>query len=202
MVFDPTYPTIDEAFNIKQDWSDFYGNESEEYPANAPPPKGKEFIMRGYVDASFGDCKLTRKSRTGFIVFLNSSPIYYYSKKQGSCEISTFGSEFVAMKQCCEYVKGLRYKLRMMGIPVSNPTFIHGDNKSVLWNTSVPESTLKQKSSSVAYHFVREGVSKDIWRTAYIRTSENVADIFTKIISSIKDRKRKIRMLLYDIYPE
>ena len=22
------------------------------------------------------------------------------------------------MKQCCEYVKGLRYKLRMMGIPV------------------------------------------------------------------------------------
>ena len=154
------------------------------------------------MDASFGDCKLTRKSRTGFIVFLNSSPIYYYSKKQGSCEISTFGSEFVAMKQCCEYVKGLRYKLRMMGIPVSNPTFIHGDNRSVLWNTTVPESTLKRKSSSVAYHFVREGVSKDMWRTAYVKTSENVADIFTKIVSSIKDRKRKIRMLLYDIYPE
>ena len=202
VVFDPTYPVIDEAFNIKQDWSDFYGNAGEECPANAPSPKGKEFMMRGYVDASFGDCKLTRKSRTGFIVFLNSSPIYYYSKKQGSCEISTFGSEFVAMKQCCEYVKGLRYKLRMMGIPVSNPTFIHGDNRSVLWNTTVPESTLKRKSSSVAYHFVREGVSKDMWRTAYVKTSENVADIFTKIVSSIKDRKRKIRMLLYDIYPE
>ena len=158
--------------------------------------------MRAYVDASFGGCKLTRKSRTGFIVYLNSAPIYYYSKKQGSCEISTFGSEFVAMKQCCEYIKGLRYKLLMMGIPVNNPAFVHGDNQSVLWNTTIPESTLKRKSSSVAFHFVREGVSKDIWRTAYIKTSLNVADIFTKVVSSIKDRKRKIRMLLYDIYPE
>ena len=90
----------------------------------------------------------------------------------------------------------------MMGIPVNNPAFVHGDNQSVLWNTTVPESTLKRKSSSVAFHFVREGVSKDMWRTAYIKTSLNVADIFTKVISSIKDRKRKIRMLLYDIYPE
>ena len=138
IVFDPSYPDIDEAFNICQDWSDFYRNEKEDLPANAPPSRGKEFIMRGYVDASFGRCKLTRKSRTGFIIFLNSAPVYYYSKKQGSCEISTFGSEFVAMKQCYEYVKGLRYKLRMMGIPVNNPAFIHGDNQSVLWNTTVP----------------------------------------------------------------
>ena len=193
---------MDEAFGVKQDWSDFYGNQKEDCPINAPKPRGKEFIMRAFVDASFGDCKLTRKSRTGFIIYLNSAPIYYYSKKQGSCEISTFGSEFVAMKQCCKYIKGLRYKLRMMGILINNPAFVHGDNQSVLWNTTVPESTLKRKSSSVAFHFVREGVSKDMWRTACIKTSLNVADIFTKVISSIKDRKRKIRMLLYDIYPE
>ena len=52
--------------------------------------------------------KLTRKSRTSFIVFFNSAPIHNYSKKQGTCEIGTFGSEFIAMNQCCEYVKGLR----------------------------------------------------------------------------------------------
>ena len=80
----------------------------------------------------------------------------------------------------------------MMGIPVNSPAFIHGDNQSVLWNTTVPESTLKRKSSSVAYHFVREGVSKDMWRTAYVRTNENVADVFTKVISSISDRMKNI----------
>ena len=89
-------------------------------------------MLRAYVDASHGGCRVTRRSRTGFIIYLNSSPIYQFYKKQGSCEIRTFGSEFVAMRSCCEYVKGLRYKLRMMRIPVNKPTFIYGDNQSVL----------------------------------------------------------------------
>ena len=145
---------------------------------------------------------MTRRSRTGFIIYINSAPIYFMSKKQGSCETSTFGSEFVAMKQCCEYLRGLRYKLRMMGIPVTNPAFIFGDNQSVLWNTTVPDSTLKKKSSSVAYHFVREGVAKDEWRTAYVNTKLNPSDVLTKMITVMNDRKRKVRMMLYDIYPE
>ena len=124
------------------------------------------------------------------------------SNKQGSCETSTFGSEFVAMKQCCEYLRGLWYKLRMMGIPVTNPAFIFGDNRSALWNTTVPDSTLKKKSSSVAYHFVREGVAKNEWRTAYVHTKLNPSDVLTKMVTIMNDRKRKIRMMLYNIYPE
>ena len=49
------------------------------------------------------------------------------SKKQNSVETSSFGSEFTAMKQCCEYIRGLRYKLRMMGIEVIGPANIFGD---------------------------------------------------------------------------
>ncbi len=70
-------------------------------------------------------------------------------------EKSSFGSKFVAMKQCCEYLKGLGHKkLRMMGIPVNNPCFVHGDNLSVLWNTSIPDSMLKKKTAIISYHFV------------------------------------------------
>ena len=132
----------------------------------------------------------------------NMAPIYWFSKKQSCIETSSFGSEFCAMKQCCEYLKGLRYKLRMMGIPVNNPCFLLGDNQSVLWNTAVPESTLKKKSSSVAYHFVREGASVDQWRTAYVNTKDNPADLMTKILPSGINRCRKVRMIMYDIYPE
>ena len=74
------------------------------------------------------------------------------------------------MKQCCEYVCGLRYKLRMMGILCKGPAYIQGDNQSVLANTSIPDSTLKKKSQSIAYHFVREGAATDEWRTSYINT--------------------------------
>jgi hypothetical protein len=65
------------------------------------------------------------------------------------------------MKQCCQYHRGLRYKLRMMGIPVSGPCCICRDNQSVLANTTEPGSPLKKKSQSISYHFVREGVATD-----------------------------------------
>ena len=52
----------------------------------------------------------------------------------------------------------------MMGIPIYGlygPTYIHGDNQSVLVNSTIPTFVLKKKSSSIAYHFVREGVAAD-----------------------------------------
>ena len=64
----------------------------------------------------------------------------------------------------------------MMGITVEGPTYIYGDNQSVLANTTIPDSTLKKKSQSIAYHYVREGVARDEWRTSYVNTHDNEAD--------------------------
>jgi hypothetical protein len=183
----------------RQDWSySPYGCEGlvEELPSNMPKPCGPSMTMRVYVDADHAGDLLTRRSRTGFIVFLNGAPIYWSSKKQTSCETSTFGSEFVAMKQATEYIRGLRYKLRMMGITVDEPAYVFGDNQSVLANTTAPGSTLKKKSNAIAYHFVREGCARDEWRTTYINTDENVADLLTKPLAGPK-RTKFVRMLLH-----
>jgi hypothetical protein len=126
-----------------------------------PEPRGMGFTMRAKVDADHAADTVTRRSRTGFIIYLNCAPIYWSSKKQTSVELSSFGSEFVAMKQCCKYLRGLRYKLRMMGIPCESPAYILGDNQLALANTTVPDSTLKKKSQSICYHFVREGVARN-----------------------------------------
>ena len=143
---------------------------------------------------------VSRRSRTGFLVFLNSSLVYWKSAKQTSVESSSFGSEFIAMKQCCEYLRGLRYKLRMMGIPVEGPAYIQGDNQSVLANTTIPDSTLKKKSQSIAYHFVREGSARDEWRTSYVNTHENEADLLTKILPFGAKRIGFVRNLLHHIF--
>lgn len=181
MVFDSTEPSIDRNLFVKEDWSAAaYGECTEELPSNMPESRGSEMVMRAFVDSDHAGDTATRRSRTGFIIFLNNSPICWFSKRQTSVETSSFGSEFVAMKLCCEYVRGLRYKLRMMGISVSEPTFVFGDNQSVLANVGKPHSILKKKSSSIAYHFVREGVAKDEWRTTYLNTHLNPSDMLTK----------------------
>ena len=61
-------------------------------------PRGLGMTMRVYVDSDHTGYTVTRKSRTVFIIFLNSAPIYWSSKKQTLCETSSFGSEFCAMK--------------------------------------------------------------------------------------------------------
>ena len=133
---------------------------------------------------------------------MNSDLIYWLSKKQKSVETSSFGSEFVAMKICCEYLRGLRYELRMMGIPVRNLVFTYGDNQSVLCNTTIPDSTLKKKSNSIAHYFVREEVARDEWRIVYINTDANPSDFMTKALPVGINRKQKFRAIVYDIYPE
>lgn len=86
-----------------------------------------------------------------------------------------------------------------MEITVNEPAFVFGVNQSVLANTTAPASTLKKKSNAIAYHFVREGCARDEWRTAYINTHENVADLLTKPLPSGEKRTRFIRMLLHHI---
>ena len=98
-----------------------------------------------------------------------------------------------------EYIRGLRYKLRMMGIPCEIPSFVYGDNKSVLANTMVPDSTLKKKSNSIAYHFIREGCARDEWRMAYVNTHENPADLLTKPLPSGEKRDNFVKMILHHI---
>ena len=165
-----------------------------------PESRGLGFIMHAKVNADHASDMTTRRSRTGFLVYLNCAPIYWWSKKQNSVESSSFGSKIQPMKQCCEYVCGLRYKLQMMGIPCEDPTFIFGDNQSVLANTTIPDSTLKKKSQSIAYHFVREGAARDEWRTTYVNTHENEADLLTKQLPSGEKRNSFVRKLLHHIF--
>ena len=202
MVFDPSYPEVDKDLFERKDWTttEFGLKTKEEMPTDMPEPRGLGFVMRSFVDADHATDSITRRSRTGFLVYLNSAPIYWMSRKQTSVETSSFGSEFIAMKQCTEYVRGLRYKLRMMGIPCDEPTYVYGDNKSVLFNTSIPESTLKKKSQSIAYHFVRQGAARDEWRTAYVNTHLNPADLLTKPLPAGEKRYGFVQMLLHHIY--
>jgi hypothetical protein len=115
--------------------------------------------MITFVDSDHAGYLLTRRSRMGVLIYLNRAPILWHSKKQNSIESSTFGSEFMALKTETEMVQGLRYKLRIMGIPINVPTHMRVDNMSVVNNTTSPDSMLTKKSNLIAYHFVRECVA-------------------------------------------
>ncbi len=130
LIFDPTYPGIDQNAFPSFEWTEFYGNVEEAIPPDMPPPLGKDVDLCMMVDSDHAGEKRTQRSRTGFIIFCNLAPIICLSKQQATIETSVFGSEFVAMKHCIKPLRGLRYKICMLSIPLSGPTYIYGDNKS------------------------------------------------------------------------
>ena len=104
------------------------------------------------------------------------------------------------MKHGIENLRGISYKLRMMGIPVKGASYVYGDNMSVVTNLSRPESTLKKKSNSICYHAVREAVAMGEALVAHIPTKKNLADLFTKVLYGQMHRFLIDRML-WDVFP-
>jgi hypothetical protein len=86
-------------------------------------------------------------------------------------------------------VEGLCYKLRMMGIQVDGPTNVFCDNKSVVKNSTKPESTLKKKHNAIAYHQVCEAQAAGIVRIAKEDGETNLADVLTKCLLGPRLRK-------------
>ena len=100
----PPLTLINHAFK-QEDWSHtLYYDATEKLPENMPTARRKEFTIREYIDADHAGKLVTRRCRTGFICFLNNSPIYWSSKKQTGIETSSFGSKYIAMESCCEYL--------------------------------------------------------------------------------------------------
>ncbi len=100
------------------------------------------------------------------------------------------------MKTGIEILEGLRYKLRMMGVPLDGHTHVKGDKQSVIHNSSNPKSQLKKKSNSVAYHYCRERCAADVCRISWIPSLENLADMFTKSQPGIV-RSRQAEQVLF-----
>ena len=108
----------------------------EAIPPNAPDPRVNSVDLRVWVYSYHAGDKVTRRSRTGYFIFLNTALINWLSKKQATIVGSVFGAEFVAIKTGVEALIGIRYHLRMMGVPLTGPTYVYGNNMSVIYNTS------------------------------------------------------------------
>ena len=136
LYFDPQLPNIpDNVFNVEtESFKEHYRDAKDELPYNMPynmpKPLGRSVTITAYVDASHASNKVTRRSQTGFVIFVNRAPISWYSKRQSTVETSKFSSEFIAMKTCIESIESLRFKLRMFGVAIDGPAKVLCDNKA------------------------------------------------------------------------
>ncbi len=172
------------AYEIQQpEWKYIYGDCEESIPENMPKPKGKPITITTFVDADLMHDLITGRSVSGIIHMMNKTPIEWFCKRQNQVETATYGSEFMVMRIGTEQIMELRYMLRMLGVPVEPPSWLFGDNKSVVISSTIPSSTLKKRWNALSYHQVREAVAAGIINVIHLPGTENPAGVLTKSLS-------------------
>ena len=128
------------------------------------------------------------------------NPIEYFSKKQGTVETATYGSEFVTARTAVEQIMDLRMTLRYLGVPIREVSYLFGDNKSVVDSSTLPHAKLHKRHMALSFHRVREAISSGMIYFGFIEGQYNPADILSKHwgYQQVKDM---LRYLLHQARP-
>jgi hypothetical protein len=178
--YDTRRPDMSQFQDPEYQWDkSVYGEVEELTPAHCPEPLGKTVDTTTHVDANLWHDLLTGRAVTGALHSLNMTIIDWYSKKQNTCETSTYGSEFSAARTATEQIMDLRTTLRYMGVPVGQ-SYMLGDNESVVNSAMIPNSRLNKRHTALSYHRVREAISAGIMRFFHISGVDNPSDILSK----------------------
>jgi hypothetical protein len=139
--------------------------------------------LTAYSDADWANCVDERKITSGGAFFLGNSLVAWLSKKKGSISLSTTEVEYIAFATCCTQVLWMIQTLADLEVKYTAPIPIHCDNTSAINLSKNPVLHSKTKHIPIKYHFLREQVTNQIVQVHYIPTTEQIADIFTKLLA-------------------
>ncbi|KAH9801584.1 retrovirus-related pol polyprotein from transposon RE2 [Citrus sinensis] len=128
-------------------------------------------------------CLITRRSTSGFCVYLGANCISWSSKKQATVARSSAEAEYRSMASTAAELTWLTYLLSDIGIPQDKPPGLICDNMSALHMAKNPIHHARTKHIELDYHFVREKVTCGLLTTKYIPSLQQTAYIFTKPLS-------------------
>ena len=138
--------------------------------------------LTAYSDADFAMDLDDRKSRSGFILFVNHGPVFWASRKQASCASSTTEAEYLAASSTTKEIIWHRRLLHSLGKPPLSPTPLFTDNQSALRLIKNPEFHRRTKHIDVQYHVIREAFLANLLIPSFVSSYDQLADILTKAL--------------------
>lgn len=139
-----------------------------------------------YSDSDWATDKIDRKSVSGSVIFYHGCAVSWFSRKQQAVSLSSAEAEYIAAGETTSellYIKGLAKDLNQNK---DIDTFLLIDNQSAIHMISNYENSKRAKHIDIKAHFIKDVMQKELMKVKYVRSEENVADMFTKSLASCK----------------
>lgn len=162
-------------------------------------PQHSTLTLTSYSDADWAGCPDTRKSITGWCIFLGDALISWKCKKQDCVSKSSTEAEYRAMSAACSEIVWLRGLISELGFPPTAPTPLHGDNTSAIQIAANPVYHERTKHIEVDCHYIREAFTRGVITLPHVNTALQIADAFTKALTRQRHQFLSRKLMLFDL---
>ena len=153
------------------------------YERKNDPRERLELI--GYSDSDFAQDPISRKSTTGYVIYLGGSVVAFKTKLQPIVTLSSTGAEFVAGCACAKEMMSIKHLLDDIGIPLTSTPVLKMDNTSAATIAGKPTFSGRSKHLEVRYFYLKQLVQEGLLDIQYVQTTDNIADFFTKPLARV-----------------
>ncbi|KAJ0535497.1 putative RNA-directed DNA polymerase [Helianthus annuus] len=142
--------------------------------------KSANLDLYGFADSDWAKCLSTRKSVTGYCIFLGECLVSWKIKKQATVSRSTAEVEYRAMCSATCELMWLRNLLSELSVNCKLPMVLNCDSQAAMSIAANPVFHERTKHFELDLHFLREKVAVGIVSPTKVDSESELADIFTK----------------------